>query len=284
MGELRGTLSGADDPLPIIEIMSDESKSGFESFLALDQSVWHKLLTSPVVAELDRISQRARILAEATFPDVGTLAARLSLPELKPPEFKLPEMLQFPEIDTGPYLRNLTEAIEKLASNFWSIPWHLDLSQTQELANLTPEEIDQYLEEFFDGGAFTDLRKDVMGDASLDRWKTLLSQCFRNFETGEFHICIPSLILVLEGSFNYEAFFKEKRRKEFFRQKIKSASEFDKVTWISLNRFCDVLFAPTGKGRINRNRILHGRDQPSNWKRVDCLRLFQALDSTRRIK
>jgi hypothetical protein len=29
---------------------------------------------------------------------------------------------------------------------------------------------------------------------------------------------------------------------------------------------------------VNRNNVKHGLDDPSDWKKVGCLRLFQVLD------
>jgi len=82
-------------------------------------------------------------------------------------------------------------------------------------------------------------------------------------------------------------FFNEGNRKRFFDGHIETATGFQKLTWISLRSFCDVIFMPGDPRKstdyINRHKILHGLDDPSTWKKVDCLRLFQALDSTRRL-
>ncbi|MEJ9205529.1 hypothetical protein P4W02_29545, partial [Bacillus thuringiensis] len=36
---------------------------------------------------------------------------------------------------------------------------------------------------------------------------------------------------------------------------------------------------PTRLPMINRDWVLHGRDYPKNWKQVDALRLFNALQT-----
>jgi hypothetical protein len=166
-------------------------------------------------------------------------------------------------------------------------PKDLSIPEMQDLVDKSPDEIDAFFEAYFEDGALGALREEILGDPKMHKWRTLLDQCFKNYGAGDFHICIPSLITVLEGSFNYLTFFNDGNRKRFFDGHIETATGFQKLTWISLRSFCDVIFMPGDPRKstdyINRHKILHGLDDPSTWKKVDCLRLFQALDSTRRL-
>jgi hypothetical protein len=62
-----------------------------------------------------------------------------------------------------------------------------------------PDEIDAFFEAYFEDGGLEALREDILGDKKLEKWKVLLDQCFKNYNGGDFQICIPSLISVLEG-------------------------------------------------------------------------------------
>jgi hypothetical protein len=245
-------------------------------------SVWQKLLFGVevrmpegfAIGPLDLLSADLLRQTSITFP-------KFEIPKMDLPSFELPD------IDFDDFHRRVIESVKKLATHFWSLPWHMSLPELQELVQMGPNNIDDYFADYFEGEPFGRLRDDVLGDEKLKRWQQLLNQCFSNYDRDEFQICIPSLLVILEGSFNYSSFFNEKLRKKFFEERISIAAGFDKVIWVSLHSFCEVLFLADDPRKhfahINRHKILHGFDDPSNWKKVDCLRLFQALDSTRRL-
>jgi hypothetical protein len=56
---------------------------------------------------------------------------------------------------------------------------------------MEPNDIDEYFAEYFEGEVFVRLRDDVLADANLSRWKTLLSHCFSNYERENFHYMHP---------------------------------------------------------------------------------------------
>jgi hypothetical protein len=293
------------------------------SLPVLEQSVWTKLLTAGLPAppsvphfdfpalgaaldvsnlavaarmasEISTLTETARMIPDVSkLGEVVRLAAELSKvaqaaivnPEFyKVAAYAMPDFSKIAQIDLAD---ETEEAIEKLAMRGWSLPWHLSIGQARDLMDEDPEEIDAFFEAYFENGGLEAIREDILGDKKLEKWKVLLDQCFKNYSSGDFQICIPSLISVLEGSFDYLAFFDERRRKKFFEERIQAATSFQKLTWISLGRFCDVVFMSGDPRRatvyINRHKVMHGSDDPSGWKKVDCLRLFQALDSTRRL-
>lgn len=117
------------------------------------------------------------------------------------------------------------------------------------------DEIDAFFEAYFEDEGLERLRKGILADKKLGKWRVLLEP--------------------------------ERRRETFFKKRIGASTGFQRLTWISLYRFCEVIFMPIDPRRatnhINRNKVMHGSDDPSRWKKVDCLGLFQALDSTRRL-
>ena len=267
---------------------SDPIDPTLNSLPVLEQSVWATLLTAtaqiqvPMGFAIGRLDPTIFDFPKIEFP-------RFEFPRIELPTLDLQAFgIKLPEIDFDHVFRTMEEVIQQLAMRCWSLPWHLSIPEMQDLVDRNPDEIDAFFEAYFEDGALETLRKDILGDTKLDRWKVLLDQCFKNYGNGDFHICIPSLITVLEGSFNYLAFFSEGHRKKFFDDRIEAAASFQKLTWISLRSFCNVVFRPGDPRKatdyINRHKIMHGLDDPSTWKKIDCLRLFQALDSTRRLK
>ena len=249
--------------------------------------------TAEMASEISALAETVKMASDVSkLGDVVRLASELSqvqeaavvIPDLsKVVTFAMPDFSKLAHID----LAGETEkAIEKLAIRGWSLPWNLSLADAMALMDGDPDEIDAFFEAYFQDDGLEAVRKDILGDKKLEKWKVLLEQCFKNYDSGDFHICIPSLIAVLEGSFNYSAFFN--KREEFFEKHIQASTSFQRLTWISLYRFCEVVFMPGNPNRktqyINRHKVMHGLDDPSGWKKVDCLRLFQALDSTRRLK
>ena len=222
----------------------------------------------------------------AKWLELTRMLVPVEFPKFEIPKFDIPP-IKLPEIDWEFTFQNLEEHLKQLAMQGWSLPWRLGIPDIRELVTKEPDEIDGFFEAYFEDGGLEKLRQDLLRGNRLDKWRLLLEQCFKNYSSGDFHICIPSLIMVLEGSFNYIAFHNESRRKEFFRKGIKAAAGFKKLTWVSLSCFCDVVFLAVDPRATtdypNRHKIMHGLDDPSRWRKVDCLRLFQALDSTRRL-
>jgi hypothetical protein len=123
----------------------------------------------------------------------------------------------------------------------------------------------------------------------LKTWRTLLAQCFENYEAGKHQICIPALLSILEGVLalpEKEYFIKPQERIDFFKNKVASSSgSTAELLWKTLDTFFAMLYAKsdfnTGSRptSINRHWILHGRDEPDAWRPADALRLMHALST-----
>ena len=178
-------------------------------------------------------------------------------------------------------------AARKLANFGWTIPPAMspreffDLSTSSDWATVDARFITFYR------------RCDIapsfgVGSPRLARWHPLLEQCLENYRTGNYLICVPALITVLEGAIAFPegvAFIRGKERKAFFERKIADCGSdlLGRALWESVDIFVSHLFerAPFGDirpPRLNRHWILHGRDAP-DWGQADALRLFHALST-----
>jgi hypothetical protein len=184
--------------------------------------------------------------------------------------------------------RDCANGAERLARTGWTLPISLTIPDMIELLRVPDEEIDDAFIAAYDAeDGFSWLKNGILTAARLKDWQPLLPQCLENFENGNYAICIPALLSVLEGAIarpDGVLFVSPADRVAYFRAKIAAADtdSLDRATWNSMNIFFASLYeksdfrtAPPPK--INRHWILHGRDLPSSWDRADALRLFHAL-------
>jgi hypothetical protein len=128
------------------------------------------------------------------------------------------------------------------------------------------------------------------GSPRLAKWSPLLNQCQENYERGNYLICVPSLITVIEGaiaSVESAAFKRGRLRRGFFEAKIADCRDdmLSRALWESIYKFVTHLFESSSDDfggprpvRLNRHWILHGRDVP-DWQQPDALRLFYFLST-----
>jgi hypothetical protein len=137
-----------------------------------------------------------------------------------------------------------------------------------------------YANEVNSSRLFSDLR---VADALLP-WRPLLIECIDSFKENRFLIVVPSLFLIFEGVFSpaVESFKRMVNIKQDSAARLKFAEDgHDTAIWGSVEGFGGEVFrshsfAEPAPARLNRHWVLHGRS-PTNWTRLDCLRLFQAI-------
>ncbi|WP_235561190.1 hypothetical protein [Bacillus sp. FJAT-28004] len=175
------------------------------------------------------------------------------------------------------------------ADSGWTIPPHTTFRECQELIEgKSKEDIDHDFQlHYKEIGNYNSMKTVLLsGRCFGGKWKSLLEDCFINYEEDRHSIVIPSLFLILEGVIfdtvkdqDWKAALKERKKK------IKDNS-INKPLFTSVQRFIDKAFkygdfeAESYKHSfINRNWVLHGRDDINEWEPVDALRLFNALYS-----
>lgn len=184
--------------------------------------------------------------------------------------------------------RDCVNGAERLARSGWTLPISLTIPDMIELLRVPDDAIDDAFIAAYEGeDGFSWLKREINVAGRLKVWQPLLEQCFDNYERGNYAICIPALLSVLEGAIAKPdglLFVKPEERVAYFKAKIEAVDgeSLDRATWNSMNIFFALLYeksdfraAPPPK--LNRHWILHGRDLPSSWCRADALRLFHAL-------
>jgi hypothetical protein len=187
---------------------------------------------------------------------------------------------------------DVLERVDLLARLGWIIPTHMSLPELHKLVlqnSLTMERVDNWFVEYYrQPSRFASLSKHLLS-SRLTFWRPLLEQCLKAFERGDYEICVPSLLLVLDGAM--ASLWKAKvwhtrSRNKFFERKIHGSHSQSVVgyMWRSVQVFINEVFEDNvTPGRdypiVKRHLILHGTSDPSKWGEAHCLRLFQAIST-----
>ena len=188
---------------------------------------------------------------------------------------------------------NAFSRLELLAKAGWTFPpGNMPFPDFQELVmrdDLTVEATDRWFVDYYaaEESEFDALTKTLLTSHELSTWKLLLEQCMGAYKREEYAICVPSLLSVLEGSMAvpWDIKFQTKaERDKFFQRKIDHARpKTNRYRWRSMHVFVDEVFTSASSNRkdpiLKRDLILHGKSDPADWGKADCLRLFQAIAS-----
>ncbi|MDA1588999.1 MULTISPECIES: hypothetical protein [unclassified Bacillus cereus group] len=204
---------------------------------------------------------------------------------------------QLSDIDWVGIMKTWKESAEKLGGKGWTLPLSMTPGEVVEFSEI--KDIDIAMEEYFshdNGYAYTRMKREVLDHKFVESWKSLLEQCFNSYESENYLVVIPNLFIVVEGiarmliSKKFEK-YKTKQRTSLRGQyeKVREDVSTDRVylvVYVSIVGFLNQVFQqgnfdrnPTRFPIINRDWVLHGKDAPSNWKKVDALRLFNAIYS-----
>ncbi|WP_074625613.1 hypothetical protein [Bacillus cereus] len=205
------------------------------------------------------------------------------------------------DIDWEEVDRLYKEAAESLGQKGWTIPMKMTTSDKIKLAEIQDQnELDLIFQKFYEiEENYVYIKSKILEHRLVQEWRELLSQCFDSYEKGNFLIVIPNLFIIIESlahsliSPRFQKYVDPKiKRKPALRNqydKVQQEIEDDRtyiIYYVSVAEFFKSVFKggnfdkhPTRLPIINRDWVLHGRDYPSNWKRVDALKLFNALQT-----
>ncbi|MCM3767747.1 hypothetical protein [Neobacillus niacini] len=204
------------------------------------------------------------------------------------------------EINWDEVEKNWIYAGESLARRGWTLPMNMTPAETVGISKIgSLEELDKAFDVYYStGNEYEHIKKDILEHDFVKNWRELLKQCFDNYESGKYFVSIPSLFIVIENLGHmlisprfqkYIASIKGKRRPPLRDQftTVKQEIEQDRmyiIIYVSVVTFLNEVFKAGNFDKnetrfpiINRDWVLHGRDIPSNWNRVDALRLFHAI-------
>lgn len=227
--------------------------------------------------------------AEDTINFVNNIAVTLAekfagLIKQIPPEF-IQMLIQLPE-KYNIALKNIEIASDVLADAGWTL--HM-LHFTPELLHVvgthSREELDAYFYNYYsknNNEILIVVFRQIQENSNIAQWKNLIDECINAYQNNYKLIMIPCLISIIEGLIS--KVLNNPQSTKIMKPCNDIAKEkdgVDKLVWLSIYKFIKRLFDNHDFGDmrpvvINRNWILHGRDE-TNWEQVDAIRLFVAI-------
>lgn len=228
----------------------------------------------------------------------------IQMPKFTPPKYgsslyEVPRIVM-PRLEL-PKLKINYERIESITNDNSKYGWTLTREISfrdylnDDLLNMTIKEKDAYFYEYYSKNNWEYYRdmKGLILETIDEKWIGLINDCFDGFEQDKYQMVIPILFSVIEGesAFIYQTDKVGGKLVTFMKTQV--STEQDKLTKIAIYSLTNCMkrqlflyhdFHKNRKDIINRNWVLHGRDDPKLWQKVDALRLINVLSTLQLVK
>ncbi|TWK54840.1 hypothetical protein [Bacillus licheniformis] len=277
---------------PILNSIQELQKRNSQMFKAASQAAALSNIIPKEALNLaisfENLAQQIKIIDEDLLQKVldsfSTITIDLPLPKL-------------PKIN---YLDFDEQRLERITRHNVSVGWTLtgemptNLYLRDEYLNMQHDEIDQIFISFYEENEYQQLKTliNTLKNGLSERWGEIFDQSLDLYLEGKFKITIPALISVIEGELSIIVGSKSYGRKLLneFEDKLDDKMKFLTIAAYSAYYFFDEHlfkkhdFSDSRLPLLNRNWILHGRDDPSAWKKEDALKLLNTLSTLQFIK
>lgn len=226
-------------------------------------------------------------LPKLIFPEIDLFHFRL-------PEFNFPK-IEFPKLELD--FERIEKTIDHNSKYGWTLTREMDFySYTNEdLLNLTQIQKDKHFYCYYskDDWKHYHYMKDSLLESIDPKWSELLGDCLECFEQDKYKLIIPTLFSIIEGESALIYKSDEVGSSLIKFMKAEATSERNKLTQIAIYSLTKCMkkqlflyhqFHQNRGSIINRNWVLHGRDDPRHWEKVDALRLINVLSTLQLVK
>jgi len=208
--------------------------------------------------------------------------------------FTIPPMPIFPKIDWEGFSEEFAEECRRNAKYGWCLSAEMGVAEYREVARSEDSQVvkDAKFVSMFEceGFALYKAEKEYIISKSSDEWKLLYDDCFNAFENELHRLAIPSLIMGIE----HELYVISKSEKYGMKLIRKVKSDFerghsDATLTYALNApvfsvlenslFKTVPFESDKPTFLNRNWVLHGRDDPTSWGKIEVYKLMTIISA-----
>lgn len=188
--------------------------------------------------------------------------------------------------------------IEKVTQNNslsgWTMTSEMELNfyLDSDLLKLNQSELDQYFLTFFE----TNDNKHYLSEKAYilenirPNWKGVMDDCFQLYENDKYKVIIPLLITIVESEvsdFSNSTNISHGLLRDMKTTIMQIDDDYLIIIAASLNSYLSKRLYGNYKSTltgINRNRVLHGSDDPQRWTKVDALKLINVISSMLFIK
>ncbi|PRS03109.1 hypothetical protein C6W24_03970 [Bacillus atrophaeus] len=216
---------------------------------------------------------------------------KFKAPVIDIPNITLPNF-DFPDFDYG----HLEKCTTKLSSYGWTLSGEMPINYylSEHLLDLRPYNIDQYFVNLFEENnkeLFNSIKKAIL-ETIEPKWGELMEMCFSLYGSDSFTVIIPVLITTIEGeisailgSFSYGKPLIGEMKKSIKEERFLQIVSYSLCKYLEKSLFKTHHFSNQRRlTNINRNWVLHGRDDPRQWTKVDALKLLNVISTLQFIK
>jgi len=256
--------------------------------LARTQTEFHELIkNSNTLAE--KVISSQQIIEKASF-SIGK-----QVNDLIQTVYKNFESIRLPKISI-PKINFDYERIEKSINQSAGFGWTLTANtpfkpylDSYKLEK-TLDKYDQYFYELYSANSYAYFKseKEYILENINHKNKKLLEQCFENFEKDNYEITIPALISAIEGQiaellsspkYGFRLLKEWENKIPNEEKNLSIIIEYSMVQFLKNSLFTSNDFNSERLEILNRNWVMHGRDNPELWKKTDALKLFINLST-----
>ncbi|MEC0453207.1 hypothetical protein [Bacillus subtilis] len=212
-------------------------------------------------------------------------------------------------VDTETIIHEDLKPVLNHTANFgWTYVDHLPADElfSKELLDLNKDQIDEHFMSLYSEA--NKYKEDFLGTAKQFVFENvneihhdLLKEMYMAFEKGLYKLCIPSAILIIEGEISdiaqssdvgkrlitkWETKLRKKNNSKFDKEKtdFMDIATYSLIKYLSERLFIGHEFEDDRLDLLNRNWILHGRDDSSLWSKTDVVRLLNTICTVVTIK
>lgn len=243
------------------------------------------------------------------FAESVSNIGKISLIDLKDiKNFKFPKIeIDIPKIELPKFdifkidYDDIREIVACNAKFGWTLTKEMAANQylNEDILGLSKNEIDLYyldyyrLEDKSENIAIYKSAKVSILDNIETKWVDLLEECFKCHENGFYKVAIPNLIAIIEGEVSSIAqsdligsrlLVTWKKNVDSESDKLDAIAIYSLLIFLQESLFLSRKFDEDRPEVINRNWVLHGRDNPEYWHEVDYYRLVNTLSSIQFVK
>ncbi|OMD64654.1 hypothetical protein BSK62_16930 [Paenibacillus odorifer] len=241
-----------------------------------------------------------------TLNKVQSMMSSIEIPKFQMPEIKFPE-IQFPEIeirsmfdiDWDVYFDDLKEECLSNTKYGWCLSAEMPVGAYRSIARSedNQEKRDQLFVQGFEHDDFYLYKKEkeYITSTSTKGWKKFYEECFYSIENSNYKVVVPSLVSAIEYELSDglnvnsigKKLIKEIQDSINENNELESFSYtigFSVIALLENSIFQSHAFNKDRASLINRNWVLHGRDNPSFWGKTDVYKLITIISALKMIK
>lgn len=187
------------------------------------------------------------------------------------------------------------EACERNTKYGWCMSAHMTIGEYKSIAKEEDSQVtkDRLFVRAFESDNY-DLYKretDYITTTAQEDWQDFYEECFYSINNGKYKAVVPSLVSAIEHELSYEQ--SDEIGKRLIRRVQSSLVQTGDTSSIIyaisasvLNLLRNIVFGYRGFTEdrmplINRNWVLHGRDNPTLWNKKDVYRLITMISALR---